>query len=178
MQETEAFRKYQRAAVVLDAVSKVIAIAAFLTVMASSVLGIVLFEKINPKTCFVIAVAASGTFAFVAVPLIFVSQQKKNAVKLCRSYLKVLGRNPKNAVEEIHEALGTAFEKIVEDFVKFKKMGFIDELFIDSESNVVNSGLNNEREFDCPVCGGKTVIKQGEEDVCGFCGAIKEKEKI
>ena len=178
MRETEAFKKYQKTAKFIDAVSKITAIVAFLTVLTASIVGIIMVDKMDVTLCFYLAIGGAMVLAVVAVPLSFISQRKTNTVKLCRSYLVVLCRNPKNAVEEIHEALGTPRENIVSDFVRLNKMGLLAELYIDSEQKIVNSGVAESRIFDCPVCGGKTEIKAGEADVCAFCGAIKEKENL
>lgn len=187
MIQTEKFLKYEKTTNGINIASVIIAVVAFLTIAG----GLGLLFLVNSVSAFgdetqsndssvlifsVIAVGV-GLFAFVALPLRIVGLKRRQNVALCRSYERVLSHDPHNAVEEIHQATGEKNEKIVADFKKLNALGFFSDLHINEEECVVNRGETSElREFVCPACGGVTMIKNGCDDTCEYCGAIAEKE--
>ena len=178
MQETAKFIKYEKTSIAMDVSSKVIAAVMFLTVIVSAVLGFVLYDETYFNIYFYITIAAAIVYIAVALPLGIVAQKRKNELALYRSYATVLSRNPRNAVAEICESLGTDAAQIVDNFVDLNEKGFFASIFIDKEQLIVNSGNidMDSREYTCPVCGGTSTVPDGGADVCGFCGAIQEKE--
>lgn len=180
MNETEAFIRYEKTTTVLDISSKILAGAMFLTLVVSSILGFALYETAKFTVYFYVAAGAGVIYAFVAMPIWIVTQRRRDNVELCRSYQKVLGRNPSNAVVEIREATRVKDEKIVENFVRLQSLGFFEGLFIDKQNKIVNMGCGCEQknEFVCPVCGGKNEVGDSDSKRCSFCGVIAEGEEV
>ncbi|MCH5164255.1 MAG: hypothetical protein J1F36_04485 [Clostridiales bacterium] len=178
MQETAQFIKYEKSSVAMDISSKILAAALFLAVIVSAVLGFVLYDETYFNIYFYITIAAAIVYVFVPLPIGIVAQKRKHVLELYRSYATVLSRNPRNAVTEIRESLGTDEAHIVDNFIKLNEKGFFESIFIDKEQLIVNSGNidMDSREYTCPVCGGTSSVAEGGADVCGFCGAIQEKE--
>ncbi|MBR2967627.1 MAG: hypothetical protein IKC35_02475 [Clostridia bacterium] len=179
MNETEAFIKYEKTTTMLDISSKILAATMFLALVVSSILGFALYGTTNFTVCFYVAAAAGVIYAFVAMPIWIITQRRRDNVELCRSYQKVLGRNPSNAVAEIREATGVKDEKIVENFARLEALGFFDEIFIDKQNKIVNCGHLDKKKCDfvCHICGGKNEKSGIESEKCGFCGAIAEREE-
>ena len=175
MQVTETFLAYERSTTVMDIISRVLAVFLFSAVIVTAVLGLVLGEGAF-NVYFYCTAAAAVIYAAVAFPLGIVAYKRGGNIALCRAYSRVLNRDPRNAVTVIHEGLGVPEKEVVASYKKLSEMGFIENVIIDEEKMLVC--LESEapdREFVCPVCGGKTLLS-GDEDVCEFCGAIKEKE--
>lgn len=177
MQETEAFISFEKNTKIMDIMFKVIAVVMVVVAIAASVIMVLSLNSGESLfgIYFYIAAAAVAIYVFVALPLGLVTLGRKSLIALYKAYSKVLGHRPRNAVDEIWEGRGTPKEEIVNNFERLNSLGFFENIFIDKEQLIVNIPEQEGHEFICPVCGGQTIIQDGDS-VCDFCGAIKEEE--
>lgn len=171
MKETEAFVRYEKRTRIMNLVFKIGSIVLLATSLILAILNLTL--RLDPTLDIVVLVLLLVYFV-VMLPMLMVTTRRRTNVVLYRSYSRVLARNPHNSVGEISASCGMRPEKIVDDFMRLNALGFFEGMTIDKAACKVDldTGETTGAEFVCPMCGGKTVLSEGQEHKCAFCGAV------
>lgn len=179
MEETKAYINYQKKTKVMKTFAT--AVGGIMTAVAvvALLVGLIFFAgsdgfMVGLYVIFGALIVVIG----LCLPLLLAAKKRKDILDLYVAYSRVLRHNPHNAVSEIVESRGAKKEDVINNFVMLNSLGFFDEIFIDEKEFVVNSGHDEKpsHEFKCPKCEGVTAIEDGKENVCAFCGTIKEDE--
>lgn len=178
MNETTAFRKYEKKAHLYSILSILIMAVSLIAVILFGVLGLTLGSVNTFSPLFYGMILGAVVYAGAGLPLSFVARNRFAVIKRYNAYTKVLMRNPHNSVAEISDVCGVKPEVVTGDFDMMVKLGFFEKVSVDMENCKVDYDTGNEerKKFVCPVCGGTNEESEKSEDVCAFCGVIKEKE--
>lgn len=179
MKETQAHKSYEKTTFIIKTTT--IALVFF---DAISLIALIICSAIFDGsdgfmiTLFVLTGMIAVTSAAI-IPLFLATKKRVAILNLYIAYSRVLSHNPNNAVTEIWQARGTSKEEIVSDFKALDSLGFFDSININEQEQVVNviDAQEPSHEFICPNCLGTTIVEDGKNDLCAFCGTIKEKDK-